>query len=137
MGFRERIYRFMYGRYITYGMDRFTYLLLGICIILSVVNLFLRSSILSLVETAVFIFLMYRLLSRNIVKRQNENRKILNFTDNFLKIFRLEKRKFKERETHIYKNCPHCRVTLRLPKRTGKHTVRCPRCKGNFEVKVR
>ena len=56
MGFRERIYRFMYGRYITYGMDRFTYLLLGICIILSVVNLFLRSSILSLVETAVFIF---------------------------------------------------------------------------------
>ena len=36
----------------------------------------------------------------------------------------------------LYRRCPGCRVTLRLPKRKGKHTVVCPKCGRRFEVKI-
>jgi hypothetical protein len=31
--------------------------------------------------------------------------------------------------------CPHCKANLRLPRKKGKHSVVCPRCKERFEVK--
>ncbi len=137
MGFRQKIASFLYGRYINYGIDRFTTVLLVLCVLLSIVNLFIGSLIIQLLETALFVFCIFRLLSRNIVKRQSENQRIVEFTNKFARVFNLQKRKFKERESHIYKTCPHCRVTLRLPRKPGRHNVNCPRCKNNFEVKVR
>ena len=32
--------------------------------------------------------------------------------------------------------CEHCRAVLRLPKKPGKHTVRCPQCNKTFSVKI-
>ena len=51
--------------------------------------------------------------------------------------FRRLKLRFSERKTHIYKTCPHCRATLRLPRAKGEHTTRCPRCGKEFGVKIR
>ena len=42
-----------------------------------------------------------------------------------------ERRKDKE---HIYRECPACGATLRLPRKQGKHTVLCPRCGNKFGV---
>lgn len=137
MSFRQRLAQFLYGRYIGCGMDRLGILLIAACLILSFLNLFIGSILVQLAETALFIWFFFRLMSRNIVKRQNENRKTVELTNKFLRIFNLEKRKFRDRESHVYKTCPHCRVTLRLPRKPGRHTVNCPRCKNNFEVKVK
>lgn len=137
MGFRERIARFIYGRYITYGFDRLSYTIFISCVVISVLNLFLGSFLLQILETVLFIYGFWRLFSKNIYARQKENRKAVEITDRFLNFFKLNKRKFDERKTHVYKTCPCCKANLRLPRRKGQHTVKCPKCKTDFSVNVR
>ena len=47
-----------------------------------------------------------------------------------------KKAKLKTDRDHCFRICPECMVNLRLPKKKGKHTVVCPRCKHRFEVKI-
>ncbi len=128
---------FMYGRYGAYGMDRLSKILFWSYLVLLVINIFLWSIIIDIIQTAIIVYYFFRLLSKNISARQRENQTVIGFTNRLLKPFKMARRRHKERETHIYKTCPHCRVTLRLPRRAGKHNVICPRCKNNFEVKVK
>lgn len=137
MNFRYKLSQFLYGRYMAYGIDLLTKALAILCIALSVINLFVSSFIIYLFETALFIWMFYRLFSKNISKRQAENRKATDFINKIKGKFTLRKRMHKDRETHIYKKCPHCSVMLRLPRKSGEHTVNCPRCHNDFKVKVR
>ena len=130
---RERFARFMMGRY---GVDRLYYFLLSLCFILIVINLFADSLIVSLIETAIFIYAVYRVLSRNIYKRQQENEKFVKLAEKPNKYINLQKCKIRDRKTHVYKRCPSCRNNLRLPRQKGKHTVVCPCCKNRFDVKI-
>lgn len=137
MNFRYKIAQFLYSRYIYYGIDLLTKILAVVCIILSVINLLLGSFIVYIVETALFLWMFIRLFSRNITARQKENQITLNYINKIKGKFALKTRMRNDRQTHIYKKCPHCSVMLRLPRRPGEHTVNCPRCKNNFKVKVR
>lgn len=137
MNFQYKLSQFLYGRYVAYGIDLLTKVLAIICIILSVINLFVSSLFIYIFETALFIWMFYRLFSKNIQKRQAENRRLTNFINRIKGHLTLGRRMHKERETHIYKKCPHCSVMLRLPRKQGEHNVNCPRCKNNFKVKVR
>jgi len=130
--FRERIARFMAGRY---GVDKLYYFLLAICLILIVINFFANLYIIYLVESALFVFAFFRVMSRNIYKRQQENEKFIRLTEKPKKIFNLQKCKLRDRKTHVYRKCPSCKVVLRLPKSKGKHNVVCPKCKNRFEVR--
>ena len=131
--FRERLARFMAGRY---GMDRLYYFLLTICSIMIVVNFFLNSIIIAVIEGLLFAFAIYRVLSRNIYKRQQENEKFVELMDKPKKFFNLQKCKHRDRKTHVYRKCPSCKNNLRLPKEKGKHTVACPCCKHRFDVRI-
>lgn len=131
--FRERIARFMAGRY---GIDRLYYFLLAVCFVLIIINLFANSLVVSLIETALFAYTVYRVLSKNIYKRQQENEKFIKLSDKPRKYFNLIKCKVRDRKTHVYKKCPSCKNNLRLPKQKGKHTVVCPCCKHRFDVKI-
>lgn len=131
--FRERIARYMAGRY---GVDRLYYFLLAVCFILIIVNMFVSSVILSLLESCLLAYTFYRVMSRNIYKRQQENEKFIKLIDKPKKFFNLQKCKNRDRKTHIYKKCPSCKNNLRLPREKGKHTVVCPCCKNRFDVKI-
>ena len=144
MKFRYKIAQFLSGRYFAYGIDTLTKVLAGFCITLAVANIVLSlfglvvvGFILYVIETIVFFWMAFRLFSKNISSRQNENRKFLSLFKPLKDQAELNKRKKNDRNTHIYKKCPHCKVVLRLPKRSGAHTVNCPRCKNNFKVKVK
>ena len=133
---RERFARFMIGRH---GIDRLYYFLLAISTILIVINLFVKapySYIILLAESAVFAFAIFRVFSRNLYKRQQENEKFIKFIDKPKKFFNLQKCKRRDKKTHVYKKCPSCKNNLRLPKQKGKHTVVCPCCKNRFDVKI-
>ena len=137
MNFRYKLSQFLYGRYLTYGIDILTIIPFVFSVIISFVNIFVSSILLYLFQTLILIFMIYRLLSRNISKRQKENKV---FADMFagIKASRQLKRRIKsEKNTHIYKKCPHCKVTLRLPRKSGNHTVKCPRCGDSFKIKVK
>ena len=131
--FRERIARYMMGRY---GIDRLYYFLMAVCFILIVINLFLNSLLISLLESALIIYAFYRVMSRNIYKRQQENEKFIKLADRPKKFINLQKCKKRDKGTHVYRKCPSCKNNLRLPKEKGEHTVVCPCCKHRFNVKI-
>ena len=133
-GFREKIARFMMGRY---GADRLYHFLVSLCCIMIVVNFFVNSLLLSLVETGLFIYANFRVMSRNVYKRQRENAAFLKILEKQKGFFKLQKAKRRDRKTHVFKKCPSCKNNLRLPRQKGKHTVLCPCCKNRFEVKIR
>ena len=141
---RERFAEFMYGRN---GIDAFYHFLLWTIIILTLLNLFVKSSVISCIESLILIYAIFRVFSRNVYRRQKENQiylsavaKIRRF---FAKIKRkitsvlsLAKSKWRDRKTHVYKKCPKCKNTLRLPKVKGKHTAACPCCDNRFDVRI-
>ena len=130
----NKIRNFMYGRY---GIDDLYKLLLIICFILLVINMFLNNNIIRIIELLLIFIILYRSLSKNISIRKKENDKYLNIKNRIIKSFNYNKKKYEERNTHMYKKCPNCKQKIRLPLKKGKHTVKCPNCSYKFEVKCR
>ena len=125
--------RFMYGRY---GSDQLNMAILIAAVLLSLVNsiltVFLRSSqvystiiapILSVAVYGLLIYSFFRMLSRNIYKRQRENRR---FTQLWTRI--------KDRNNRYFR-CPNCKQTVRVPRGRGKICIRCPKCGEKFRRK--
>lgn len=139
--FRQWLISFMYGRN---GMDSLNLFLFGVyfalMITLWIITLFGNAIVylvISSLMTLISVLMIFRLLSRNIYKRQQENRKFLNIKASIKTFFSLQKSKFKDRKTHIYKKCPKCKAVLRLKKIKGKHRASCPKCLNSFDVTVR
>jgi hypothetical protein len=130
---KQAFYRFMYGRY---GNDALNNFLTVFYLILVVFNLLLGSYTVYLSSLVLIFIIFFRMLSRNIDKRRKENQKFLNIKYRFTQFFKERSRRFKERKTHVYKSCPACKATLRLPRKKGKHTCCCPKCKNSFKVRV-
>lgn len=141
---RERFAEFMYGRN---GIDAFYHFLFWIIIILTLLNLYFRSSVLTCIEILIFIYAAFRVLSRNVYRRQKENQIFLSAVSKIRRFFgkvkrkitsgiALTKNKWRDRKTHAYKKCPKCKNTLRLPKVKGKHTAACPCCDNRFDVRI-
>jgi predicted membrane protein len=124
----------MQGRY---GSDSLNNFLLGIYFILFLINLFVPTLIVSLLETILIILMFFRMLSRNVYKRRAENEKFRRIASKLKSFFALQKSKFRDRKTHVYKACPACKSLLRLPKQKGEHIAVCPRCERRFDVKIR
>ena len=130
---KSALYRFMYGRYGTDTLGNVLFIAYFVMIVLQMVlALFIKSSVFHLIwQTLAYtaaILSICRALSRKIEKRRRENQKFCGF-------FKLCKNKFRDRKTHVYRTCPSCKATLRLPRAKGEHTVVCPRCKNRFTVR--
>ena len=131
--FKNKLYRFMYGRY---GYDTLGKTLLwvyaGLLILHMILSLFIEEPfyylVYFLISVSLVCYIFFRAMSRNIAKRRAENQKFCNF-------FRLKRNKFRDRKTHVYRKCPSCSAVLRLPKAKGKHSVVCPKCKNRFSVR--
>lgn len=133
MNFRYKLMQFMSGRY---GPDRLFYGLFTVAIILSFVNVFVRSVVIQLLVYALIIFGIYRMFSRNLEARRRENR----WFQDKLGVLKRKKEFYNQKKVdkcHVYKKCPACKAVLRLPHRLGTHTTVCPRCNREFTVKVR
>ncbi len=122
----------MYGRN---GFDRFCLGLLWTAVLLSVLNIFIRTPIIWILEDIVIIYCIFRALSKNIYKRQRENQVFMRIWGKIKGFFKLQKNRLRDRKTHVYRVCPHCKINLRLPRRKGTHTVKCPKCGLRFDVK--
>ena len=89
-----------------------------------------------LIETVAFFWFIFRFLSQNHTQRMTENRKWLSVWGKVRSFFQLQKDRIRDRKTSVYRKCPACGATLRLPRRKGKHTACCPKCKNRFEVRI-
>lgn len=130
---RESLSRFMTGRY---GVDQFSFFLLGAYLVIAVVNMFVRTPIITILELLLLVYVFFRALSRNGYKRGAENTRFLMIWRAVAGWFRRTVTRIKEFRTKVYHKCPNCKATLRLPRRKGKHTVSCPKCHQDFQVKI-
>lgn len=131
--FKQGMYRFFAGRYGTDTLGKVTlWALLGLLVVDLVLGFVTDSPwvdlIFALLTWGLLIWMYFRMMSRNIAKRRRENEVFCGF-------FKLIRNRFRDRKTHVYRKCKHCKAVLRLPKAKGKHTVRCPRCQKLFETR--
>ena len=124
----------MYGRY---GSDQLNMAILVAAVLVSLTNsvltVFLREStvysgivapILSEIVYGLLIYSFFRMFSRNIYKRQRENRR---FTQLWMRL--------KDRNNRYFR-CPNCKQTVRVPRGRGKICIRCPKCGEKFTRKT-
>ena len=126
---REKLIRFMQGRY---GMDylgRFT-IILGLAAI--ILSMFIDSAILSILAWACIIFAYFRMFSRNIYKRSSENQAFLTKTYKIRCFFARQKNMMAQRKTHHIYKCPTCTQKIRVPRGKGRIEIRCPKCNTTF-----
>ena len=131
--FKQKMIRFMLGRY---GMDEMYFGLFGVWFILTMVNGFVKSVILSTLSAAALIWALWRFLSRNHAKRRAENEKFLKLWRPVKNWLTFQRDRFRDRKTARYRKCKHCKAIIRLPNQKGKHTVRCPKCGERFDVRI-
>lgn len=131
MKFGDRYIKFMKDRY---GVDELYKFLLLICFVLLVINTFISNNVIRLFEVLLIVIIFYRYMSKNIKLRKKENDKYLEIKNRIIKLFDYNKKKYKDRNTHMYKKCPKCKQKIRLPLKKGKHTVKCPNCGNKFDV---
>lgn len=125
--FKEKIVRFMQGRY---GLDQLGRYLLAVSLILMVIFILIwPAKFLYFLALACLIYGYFRILSRNASKRYQENQKFVSFISG-------QKLKFSQRKTHRIFKCPNCSQKIRVPKGKGKICIKCPKCRIEFIKKT-
>ena len=146
--FKEKLYRFFYGRYGTDQLYKFCVILLMLLLVASLVLQFtlpegLASAIVSLsisvLTYALMFWMIFRSMSRNIYKRRRENERYLKISGAVKRFFigntsRKTRSANRDDQYYIFRDCTRCKATLRLPRKKGKHSVKCPRCSHSFYV---
>lgn len=126
---KEKIARFMAGRYGVDYLGRFTIIAGLIALLLAG---WTRSSLLNLLAWVLIIYSYYRMFSRNIYKRTQENQWYLNKTYKIRCFFARQKNMLTQRKTHHIYKCPTCKQKIRIPRGKGKIEIRCPKCNTTF-----
>ncbi|MCE5196699.1 MAG: hypothetical protein LLG09_06185 [Negativicutes bacterium] len=131
--FKARIANFMYGRY---GIDQLYYGLLAVSFLLILINMAVQSQIINIVMYLILALLLFRAFSKNLTKRRRENALFLNYWRPVQIKLARNLRRIREVKTHRYRTCPKCKKVLRLSRKTGTHSVRCPSCQTEFKVRI-
>lgn len=126
---RDKLIRFMQGRYGTDQLNRF---LSTLCMILLIVSLFTKGGLLYYIAIILLILQLFRTFSRNIPKRYAENQKYLALTAKWRYAFAKKKNELRQLKTHHIYRCPGCRQKIRVPRGRGRIEIRCPKCYQTF-----
>lgn len=129
MRVREKMQGFMTGRY---GADQLSRVYLGITMACLVISLFTKLQIFYIIGLALLIYSYYRMFSKNISKRYEENQKFLNWRYHLAVKKNRKKVQWEQRKIYRYFKCPGCRQKVRIPKGKGKVAITCPKCHMEF-----
>ncbi|WP_434511136.1 hypothetical protein [Desulfitobacterium sp. AusDCA] len=121
--------KLMVGRY---GLDQLSMALLIAYLPISLFAQILRVNWLNLIALAPLAICYFRIFSRNIVKRREENRKFLVWWYPFKSWFNRNFSRIKDIKDHRYFQCPSCKQKVRVPKGKGNIRITCPKCRTQF-----
>lgn len=133
----DKFRQFMIGRNGPDDLARFALFLAVLCIIF---NMFfsgtLLGSALTFLTFVLVVYTYWRMCSRNLSKREAENRSYVSLRTKVTGPFRQGYSFLKDwmkyhKEYRIYR-CKQCGQTLRVPKGKGTVKVTCPKCKRSF-----
>lgn len=128
---RERMARFMSGRY---GMDHLGRFLNIVALVFLALSLWRR--LFATLALAAMIYQYMRVFSRNGYKRAMENNAYLTLRNKVTHAFSARKARFDQRKDYRFYRCPECRQTLRVPKGKGMLSLTCPKCRKQFQKKT-
>lgn len=124
------------------GMDQLNHFLIRAALVMLLgAFLFRRLTILYILTyyggLLILFYGYFRMLSRNIYKREIENNKFLAW-----RYKRDQKKGYQQQyqnvdfERFVYFQCPSCGQKMRAPRKKGRIRVQCHNCGNNFEKKV-
>lgn len=125
---REKIKRFMQGRY---GSDRLGQVMLTAALVCMVLSLF-RIPFISTVGLAVLILAYCRMFSRQIARRTAENQKYLQLEWKLRARLQKKRQALAQRKTHRIYKCPGCKQKIRVPRNRGRIAISCRKCGTEF-----
>ncbi|MBP5289514.1 MAG: hypothetical protein J6Z79_06565 [Clostridia bacterium] len=131
---RERMNRFMVGRYGTDALNRGLLILWVVFLIIA----FITGSLwLYIPQLILCLIIFWRMLSRNIVRRQRENHGYYELMKKIGTSWRRAMVRLRDRKTANFFRCPRCRADIRMPKQIGSFRIRCPKCGEEFNKTFR
>ncbi len=129
---RERLARFMAGRH---GNDQLNGFLLIVEMVLLLAAVLFNGSIGKFLYPLAVVLLAYvyfRMLSRNIPRRQEENGKFMRLRFKVSAAFKVRRERWVQRKDYKFFTCPSCHTTLRVPRGQGKIKIVCRKCGNSF-----
>ena len=132
---REKMLRFMAGRN---GNDQLNLFLYAADAILLIAATLVRGQAGRWMWLAVLILLAYiyfRMFSKNLTRRREENGKYLRLRYSILAGLKLRREKWVQRKDYKFFTCPSCKTMLRVPRGHGKIKIVCRKCGNSFTGK--
>lgn len=115
---RWKLQMFMRGRN---GADQLGRVTIYGSFILYIISMLLRSDILYAISFVGIIYSTFRMLSKNLYARREENRKFLTWWET-------TRIKMSQRKDYKIFKCKSCGRNIRVPRGKGKIEVTCPMC---------
>lgn len=120
---RWKLQNFMSGRN---GMDELARMCLIVSCVVCCVGAVTQVSIFTTLSWALLFYVIYRMFSRNLRDRQEENYRYTHWV-------KMTKFKFQQRKEYKIFKCKSCGRNIRVPRKKGKIEVTCPLC-GNKTI---
>ena len=124
--------QFMAGRNGNDELNRFLLAVDMVLILLSVIFSRGVGRILSPIALVLLGFTYYRMLSRDLIRRSDENARYFRIRERVLSALRVRKEQWVQRNDYKFFVCPACKATLRVPKGRGKIKIVCRKCGNSF-----
>lgn len=129
---RQKLQHFMMGRY---GADQLSRALMFVSLALMALSMLLRWNPLYLIAILLLGYAYFRMLSRNIQKRYQENQRFLGLRFRLTSRWDAWRKRWAQRGIYRFFRCPGCRQRVRVPKGKGKICITCPKCRMEFVKK--
>ena len=127
-----KMQQFMVGRYGADELGRFISVSTLVCLL---VSLFTKRGILYWIGLFLIFYTYFRMFSKNVSKRYQENQKFLTLRYKAVAKWSIMKKHFLERKIYRFYKCPQCKQKVRVPKGRGKICITCPKCRTEFVKK--
>mgnify|MGYP004480234309 FL=1 len=117
------------------GNDQLNVFLLIVDLILMLLSSIFSKSIggvLYPIVIALLVYVYFRMFSRNVYKRREENGKYMRLKYKAAAELRLFKERWVQRKYYKFFTCPSCRASLRVPRHRGKIKIVCRKCGTSF-----
>lgn len=117
------------------GNDQLNIFLLIVDLILMLLSSIFSKSIggvLYPIVIALLVYVYFRMFSRNVYKRREENGKYMRLKYKAAAELRLFKERWIQRKDYKFFICPSCRASLRVPRHRGKIKIVCRKCGTSF-----
>lgn len=132
---KERLNRFMYGRY---GNDDLNKTLLLSGVVFSLISFFAFPKLFTVLAYTMLFSALYRFFSRKVQDRYQENQSFLSLKNRILSRLTGKRHKTaghthdKDHTKKVFQ-CPGCGQKVRVPKGKGTILITCPKCHTQFQ----